>query len=94
MARHVRAISSFINATYVSRIAPNHCPRVRAITSIVKGNYPVYTLSVCVSAISRGTAISRIPETDFSDEAWPWYIECRLKLKNFPILAYNEEFYN
>jgi hypothetical protein len=65
MARHVRAISSFINATYVPRIVPNHCPRVRAITSIVKGSYPVYTpLRVYVSAIPRGTAISRIPEAD------------------------------
>jgi len=65
MVRHVRAISSFINATYVSRIAPNHCPRVRAITSIVKGSHPVYTpLRVCVSAIPRGTAISRIPYSE------------------------------
>lgn len=40
MARHVPAISSFINVTNVSRIAPNHCSRVQAITNIVERNLP------------------------------------------------------
>lgn len=43
MARHVRAISSFINVTNVSRIVPNHCPRVQAITNTVKRNCSIYT---------------------------------------------------